>query len=113
MRCKYFDSKLSVIQSYIECLYSIEGCEAGGMLHILLDDDNYDDDSIAFCLIECLKNPSKPESKIGKLICEEYLTLPIELRRLLRSEYIGHWSCFDESCENCLIQTGDEFEQST
>lgn len=110
MTCKYFDNKLKVIQAYIICLYSLEGCETGGMLHILLDDDNYDDNSITFCLSECLKSPLKPEAQIGKLICEEYLTLPIEQRRLLRSEYIGHWSCISRDCSCCFIQTGDEFE---
>lgn len=110
MTCKYFDKKLDVIQAYIRCLYSLDGCATGGMLHILLDDDNYDDECIAFCLSECLKNPLKPEARIGKLICEEYLTLPLEQRRLLRSEYIGHWSCISGDCSHCLIQIGDEFE---
>ena len=63
MTCKYFDKKLEVIQAYIKCLYSIDGCETGGMLHILLDDDNYNDECIAFCLGECLKKSIKTRSK--------------------------------------------------
>lgn len=110
MTCKYFDKRLEIIQAYIKCLYSIDGCETGGILHILLDDDNYNNECIAFCLSECLKNPSKPEAQIGRLICEEYLTLPLEQRRLLRSEYIGHWSCISGDCSRCLIQVGDRFE---
>lgn len=112
MYCKYYDKKLEVIRAYIECLYSLEGCCTGGMLHILLDDDNYDDDNIAYCLSECIKNPSKPESKIGKLICEEYLSLPMEQRRLLRGEYIGHFCCLTKhlTCKHCLIETGDDCE---
>ena len=110
MICKYYNKRLDMIREYIGCLYSLEGCGTGGMLHILLDDDNYDDDSIIFCLKECLKNSDKPEAKIGRLICEEYLCLPMEQRRLLRGEYIGHWTCFSGDCSNCLIQNGDEFE---
>ena len=108
MVCKYYNKHLDVIREYIGCLYNLEGCNAGGMLHILLDDDNYDDDSIIYCLKECLSNPTKPEATIGKLICEQYLALPMKQRRLLRSEYIGHWSCFrTNDCSKCLIQNGD------
>lgn len=110
-KCKYYDKHLDTIREYIGCLYDLEGCETGGLLHILLDDDNYDDDDIAFCLKECLQHPEREESKIGQLICEEYLKLSMEHRRLLCSTYIGHWSCLNKgNCEQCFICCGDEFE---
>lgn len=34
----------------IEELYSVEGCEVGGPLHIVLDDGNLTDDDISYCL---------------------------------------------------------------
>lgn len=96
---------MDTIREYIGALYNLEGCSAGGLLHILLDDDNYNDDDICWCLKECLNHPEREESKkIGKLICEEYLSLPMEKMRLLCSTYIGHYSCFDCSRHNeCFI----------
>ena len=44
MDCKYYNKHLNTICEYVRCLYSLEGCVSGGLLHILLDDDNYDDD---------------------------------------------------------------------
>lgn len=109
--CKHYDKHLDTLREYIGCLYSLDGCCTGGLLHILTDDDNYDDDDITFCLKECLRHPEREESVIGRLICEEYLRLTMEKRRLLCSTYIGHWSCFDNgNCQGCFIEVGDEFE---
>lgn len=110
-RCKYYDKHLDTIREYIGCLYSLDGCGCGGLLHILLDDDNYDDDDITYCLKECLSHPEREEAAIGQLICNEYLKLPMEQRRLLCNTYIGHWSCFnDGECNGCFIASGDELE---
>lgn len=109
-KCKYYNKHLETIKEYISCLYELEGCGCGGLLHILLDDDNYDDDDIAYCWKECIQNTEREESKIGALICEEYMKLPMQERRLLCSTYIGHWSCFDNNCKDCFIENGDEFE---
>jgi hypothetical protein len=35
--------------------YATEGNEAGGYLHVVIDDGNLDDDSIRFCRGECEK----------------------------------------------------------
>ena len=112
-KCKYYDPHLETIKEYIGCLYSLEGCGTGGLLHILLDDDNYNDGDIAFCWKECLLHPEKEESGIGCLICEEYMKLSMEQRRLLTCDYIGHWSCMDkdENCEHCCIHTGFNYEE--
>ena len=81
------------------------------MLHILLDDDNYLDDDIAYCLKECVMHPEREESGIGRLICEEYLRLPMRDRRLLCNTYIGHWTCDGEQkCSECFILNGDDWE---
>ncbi len=109
--CKHYDKHLDTIREYIGALYNLEGCSSGGILHILLDDDNYDDDDICWCLKECLNHPEREESKIGKLICEEFLSLPMEKRRLLCSPYIGHYSCLNcGHCDECFIQIGDKTE---
>lgn len=107
-KCKYYNSHLDTVREYIGCLYNIDGCITGGMLHILLDDDNYDDRSIIFCLKYCLQNPHKEESKLGVLICEEYLGLSLQERRLLCIPYINEFSCLNnKGCDQCFIETGD------
>ena len=57
MKCKYYTDHMDTLLEYYKCLYKIKDCGAGGILHILLDDDNYDDESIMYCLKECLTNP--------------------------------------------------------
>lgn len=108
-RCKYYTPHLETIKEYIGCLYRLDGCSSGGMLHVLLDDDNIDDDGILFCLQECLKHPEREEAVIGRLICEEYLRLSIQERRLLLHQYIWSFQCEHcEKCEGCFVETGEE-----
>lgn len=108
--CKYYDKHLDTVREYIYCLYNLEDCSAGGLLHILLDDDSYDDDSIVFCLKECLRHPEREESQIGQLICQEYLKLSMEQRRLLCLSYTAARNCFNKgNCGQCFICRGDDF----
>jgi hypothetical protein len=39
----------------VHAYYATEGNEAGGYLHIVLDDGNLGDDSINYCRVECEK----------------------------------------------------------
>ena len=111
MECKYYDKHLETIKEYIGCLYNLDGCSSGGPLHILLDDDNYDDDDIAYCLKACLTHPERECSKLGVLICEEYLKLPMTQRRLLSADYIGHWTCrYNRNCDECEVECGYGYE---
>lgn len=115
MLCKFYNKHLETIRALIGCLYSLDGCGAGGMLHILLDDDNIDNDNIAWCLRECLNHPEEEDSQLGKLICEEYLKLSMEERRLLTGAYIGHWTCpcglaSKQDCLKCEIVNGFDYE---
>lgn len=109
-RCKHYTPHLQTIKEYISCLYAIDGCCTGGMLHILLDDDNIDDDSILFCLRECIKHREREDSGIGKLICEEYLKLTIPQRRLLMSPYILDFQCQYVGCKECYVENGEDDE---
>lgn len=99
MKCQYYTKHLETIFGYIKCLYEIEGCGAGGLLHILLDDDNLDDSSISYCLAECIKHPEREESKLGALICEEYLKLNEHERKLLSER--GNGGFFE-----CIVKPG-------
>ena len=106
--CKHYNKHLDTIKAYINCLYRLEGCCTGGLLHILLDDDNIEDHHIQWCLEECEKHPEEEESEIGKLICKEYLKLTIPERRLLfHNLYLYTGGC-DRDCKNCFVETGEE-----
>ena len=87
----------------------------GGNLHLVLDNDNYDNYSIEFCLIQCIEqNDNK-----GKDICKHLLTLSISDRiRLCKN--IPHWELdnFDYeytkvfgtiSKNDFVIYEGDEY----
>lgn len=75
--------RLKYIRGLISGLYTIEGCAAGGLLHIVTDDGNLRDSDIKFCLEQCEEHPEKPEAKLGKLICTELLKLTEEERELI------------------------------
>jgi hypothetical protein len=108
-KCKHYTPHLDTIREYISCLYSLEGCGTGGMLHILLDDDNFSDYWITDCLKECLNHPEKEEWEIGKLICENYLKLSMPQRRLMTTPYITcDFDCIVDckKCEDCIIEKG-------
>lgn len=111
-QCKYYNKHMDTILAYISCLYDIEGCECGGNLHILLDDDNYDRDSILFCLDRCITHPEDEESELGILICKEYLKLSLEERAVLDSMWNIDRSgdCIGTGdCEKC-IRLGELYE---
>lgn len=104
-RCKYYSPHMKTVRAYVQCLYDIEGCECGGLLHILLDENNITDSDILYCLKSCIENPEREESRIGQIICEEYLKLSVEQRSLLVDILEGDDDifCYDYSeCHRCL-----------
>lgn len=106
MLCKYFQ-KETMHDLLVECtrLYLKPGCGAGGLLHILLDDDNFDTDSINFCLEACRAHPERPESKLGEEICLKYLEFTLEERAAFDSYWCGQdMQCPEcDNCEGCDI----------
>lgn len=106
--CKYFDNHLETIKEYIRCLYEIKGCMAAGLLHALIDEDNYDNATITCCLQQCLLHPERKEAALGKLICEEYLKLSMPQRRLLTAHHFENQFCDrNGKCHNCFIEKGE------
>lgn len=105
-KCKYYNEHMETVLEYISCLYNLKDCCSGGLFHIMLDDDNIDDDDIIYCLKECLKHPEKEESKIGILICEEYLKMDMHERRCINwVRWCNNFSCIknNKNCEQCEI----------
>lgn len=107
--CKYYTPHMETIKAYIGCLYELEGCGAGGPLHILVDDNNIEDRDILFCFKYCIEHPKDEGSAIGKLICREYKKLTIQQRRLLSYGYIPCPGC-SGYCDSCYIERGDEID---
>ena len=105
--CKYYNKNMDWLKKLCETLYSLPNCGAGGNLHILLDDDNYDDDSVMFCLKECLLNPEHPSSSLGILICTEILKMSMAER----SVFIRYWLGFKldccSVCDSCELMDED------
>lgn len=101
--CKYYNPHMETLLWYCKCLYKLKNCAAGGMLHILLDDNNIDTDDILFCLNECITHPEKEESELGILICKEYLKLSFEERLFFDSIWNGMpKECMEMTeCKNC------------
>ena len=103
IKCKYWKKEMITLLEYCKCLYNLEGCECGGMLHIVLDDNNYRDSDIFFCLKECLQRPEEPESSIGILICHELLKLTLEERCLFFKMWMGRsCECREFMCRDCM-----------
>ena len=105
MNCKYFNEHMLTILEYCKCLYKLKGCSAGGPLHILLDDDNYSDDDIDFCMVECLKNPEHEGSTLGLLICKELIGLSLyERAAFFKLWNSGNCKCeYDMFCLTCPV----------
>ncbi|MCP4933350.1 MAG: hypothetical protein GY927_03890 [bacterium] len=72
------------IKDLVRYYYSLGGNEAGGLLHVLLDDGNTDNDTLLFCLNEC----SKANDEIGVRIVSILAGISEEERDRL---YMNGW----------------------
>lgn len=109
--CMHYTPHLYTIMQLISCLYSLEGCCCGGLAHIVVDENNIDDDSIKCILEECDKEENKDHTERGlvKLICEELLKLSMQERVLLFSSYYCYRVC-NGHCNDCAI-TNENLEE--
>lgn len=98
--CKYYNKHIDTIRAYIDCLYQIMGMYNGGLMHVMIDDQNIDEGTILWTLERC-KIKNEEESEIEKLICEEFLKLSMEERRLVIEEE-DNITCYTAlCCPNC------------
>ena len=120
MNCKYWTPRMSTLLEYCSCLYRLKDCVAGGHLHILLDDGNYDDYCIQLCLNDCMSHPKDEESDLGILICKEFLKLSMEQRILFwnvwrHSEDLVNFYCWRvknyKGCNGCFLLTDYRLEE--
>lgn len=97
MTCKHFKPYMNTLKLLCKRFYELEGCGAGGPLHILLDDDNYDIRSVQFCIDYCFKdlkkeNPDNPAhvNLLGIMIANEYAKMSLEERAIFDAYLIGY-----------------------
>jgi hypothetical protein len=108
---------MKTLRKLIRQYYRLDNCAAGGPLHILLDDDNYDMSSIHFCMRYCFddlvdEHHNKPEIDIlGIMICNEYAKMSLEERAVFDSYLCGmslqckreNIELYTGSCDNCEL----------
>ena len=98
-RCKYYKPYMDILKELCEELYRLPECGCGGMLHIILDDANFENEHILYCIKECFHHPEKPESTLGVIICNEYLKMTKE-ERLVFDWYLSG-STLESCCNDC------------
>ena len=102
MKCKYYSPHMDTLRELCRCLYKLKGCGAGGLLHVVLDDNNYNDHFIKYCLDCCLKNPDREESELGALICKELLKMSSKERAVFDWYWMGSdLECTRIACDEC------------
>ena len=69
MRCKYWSEEVTETCELVRHLYNDMHEGAGGMLHIVLDDFNIDDDDLEWCIEYC--NQEENRDRHDRDICIE------------------------------------------
>ena len=103
-RCRYWDEDIDRINLLVEILYEDLGECCGGLLHIVLDDGNLENDHIQWCLEECDKreNWDRPDRLLCRRIANEMLGLTMEQRKLVYYSNGFDLKC-NRKCEECPI----------
>ena len=112
-KCKHYKPYMDILKNIVRKYYRLEGCGCGGPLHILLDDGNYDINSIRFCMNVCFEALADPEhddlgySKevylLGIMICKEYAKMSLEERAVFDSYSYGMSLDCCGNCEECML----------
>ena len=106
MNCKYWTQEVGEIVSLIKELYKKE--PVGGMLHIVLDDFNIDDDDLEWCIEYC--NQEENRDRHDRDICIEIAQKMLKLSREARTLICYQWDkkfC-NGNCEDCVITREEE-----
>lgn len=117
-KCFFYNPYMDTLKKMIKGYYTLPGCVAGGPLHVLLDDDNYDIGSIHFCMNHCFENlngdvqydPYSTEACVlGIVICNEYAKMSLGERAAFDAYLCGDTLECKGDCENCDVR-GELFE---
>lgn len=108
--CKHNSDEVDYVLKLAALLYEDLGECCGGMLHIVLDDGNLDDDDIQWCIDRC--NHEENKDRDDKYLCLEIAHKMLRMdeyeRRLV---YYGDGRNFycDGECENCVIENDEDY----
>lgn len=111
MRCKYYKPEFEQLREECKDFYKLDGCASGGPLHILLDDDNFHDDDILFCMGACLDKDNykvADEARdLGLIICAKYAKLSMPERAAFDCFWCGEkLDCTGpKNCEYCSVMS--------
>ena len=111
-KCKYCNEEVKLVSTYVDCLYELDGCSCGGSLHIVVDDDNVDDDSLEFCS-KYIEEEGGIDSEICKLILSHMKQMTIVQRRLVAIGRRWGLNCPAKQwgglkdCSECIIENED------
>lgn len=108
MRYKYWSEEVAEVCKLIKHLYYDMHEGAGGMLHIVLDDFNIDDDDLEWCIEYC--NQEENRDRHDRDICIEIAQKMLRLSREARMLICYQWDkkfC-NGNCEDCVITRKEE-----
>ena len=109
MVCKYFNKNVVCVRKLVDYLYNDLGERSGGLLHIVLDDGNLEDEHIKYCLnyIEEPENTDRKDKQICLEIAKTLLKMSMYERNLV---YYDEALC-QGNCQKCVItDTLDDIE---
>lgn len=106
-KCIYWSEEVKEICSLVKYLYDDLHEGAGGLLHIVLDDGNIDDDDLQWCLERCNReeNRDRHDRDVCIEIAQRMLNLSREQRTLIYYQWDGEF-CSD-NCDECVITEKD------
>lgn len=110
MECKFYNKKVEYVNKLVELLYEDLQESCGGMLHIVLDDGNMDDDDIQWCIDNC--NNEKNKERHDKFLCLEIAHKMLKMDKYERNlvYYMDFGFNCGEDCNECVINNCGEFE---
>ena len=101
MKCKYWTEEVEIVVSLIKELYKSE--LAGGMLHIIVDDGNVEDEHIKWCIDYC--NQAENNERSDKALCLEIANkmLHLNYEQRILAYYMSHRFQCNGNCEQCVV----------
>jgi hypothetical protein len=107
---KHNSKNVEYVSKLVTLLYDdLDEC-CGGMLHIILDDGNLEDEHILWCIEYCNRDENK--DRIDKYLCLEIAHKMLQMnefeRRLVYYGDLGFECEFD--CDNCVIEHEEEID---
>jgi hypothetical protein len=107
-RCKHWNQELEKTWALIQILYSEYNEVCGGLLHVLIDDDNFDDGTVKWSIDYCQEEEHKycPSRNVSLKIAERFLTHTFQERVCMSHHELAECQKHDDShCKSCYVET--------